>query len=160
MKATLLLVLVSLSTCSIIAQEQPNSLPPKIDITTEYDRFKDVTTVSVKPQVVTLTNAGQQVRHLTIGALFGYPGRELHTRPSSIFLTFGVISDTFTVSRDYKPSLIVLADGKKAFEGLASNTDRGALESGRVFEVFAAEVSVSMLEKIAAAKLVEMQLAV
>lgn len=156
MKFIRLALVICLLTTTALAQEI--KLPPRgkykhdKKIFSQYDKFKDKTTVSLAHLRLSSVSLG-------IAATFSHQGTDVKT-PDDVALWFYSYSSQWRFLRNR--SLMVIADGERLDLGGAARVD-SKVNSGRfsgvtVSETLGALVPLDKFLKIANAKSVEMQL--
>jgi hypothetical protein len=147
MKKLAALLLALLFALSVVAQE---SAPPKTGkVTQDYDRFKDLTTVSLEMQLT-----GEAPRGLAVKAVQSFGGKAPAKAPDKILLAFVSAGDKQEYAIEH--GLIFLADGERLkVDNSAYMKDRAG--SGYI-EMMVIAVPLETLKKVANAHKVEAQL--
>jgi hypothetical protein len=142
-----LLGILLLAGAALAQEQRVNPILPSINIETEYDRFKDVTTVVLKPEHVRVTSKNREVSFVTISAVFSFPGKE-HARPvESLQLAVSVYSYNWMFLNNRNPRLIALVGEKKALDVIAPRVD-GKTVADIVVEVMIATLTRAELQKL------------
>lgn len=136
--------------CFVFATAQDSKL------VSEYDRFKDLTTVASQYEHIRFSNA-PSVRFVQLRAVFNHKGKTLRTPPAKVTFGFMVTSYEWQFKHTERPSFIVLVDDKKIFDGNAETIDF-TVGSGYVMETEAIELEREIVKQMASAKTVEIQL--
>jgi hypothetical protein len=148
MKRLMLLPLVLLFTVSALSQtRQPG------DITSTYDKFKDLTTVSLFFMPVPT----EHYERLVLGVYFIYPGTTLKQNVSQVTLLLRSNSEQWKFLHEDERELIILADDERIPLGSIERI-QGEITSGGVAEFLGINLAASTFEKIVKAKKVEAQL--
>jgi hypothetical protein len=152
MKVLLLAVTLALAAAPQQATKKEPTASP-VTVEAKYDRFKDVTVITIEPQIVFEQPA---VSRLVFAAHAAYPGKvKAADYNVSLYLIFAAAStDAEFVGRN--PALYVLADEERVNLGTASLTD------SKTTETYAANSYLLTLTPTAARKIfkadrVEMQ---
>ncbi|MCI0392478.1 MAG: hypothetical protein MOB07_27415 [Acidobacteria bacterium] len=128
----------------------------------EYDKFKDMTFVRVKPMSIGSFTFQAIAGGLEISAMFSSKGQKI-TKPETISLKIISTSNAFKHIDERARKLIVLADGEQFDLGTMQMEDMGrgpsfSRYSGGIVEEMSVSVSQEGFAKITNAKKVEMQL--
>ena len=122
---------------------------PKVDV--EYDRFKDVTVVSISPIFVINPNP----TGLQFGLMSGYKGR-IPVTPKSVIGVFMSASPSEYEKYKISRGVIFLVDGERINLGTATHAPD--YRNGFFIEAMLIEVPFETLQKINRAKTVEVQI--
>lgn len=131
-------------------------LPQDSKLTTEYDRFKDLTTVANQYEYVRFSKA-PNVKFVQFRCTFNYKGRELRTPPDKLGLGFAVFSYEWQFETNTQPSLIILVDDRKIYDGDGERISFGA-DPGYVYEIVGIKIDRLIVKQMAEAKTVEIQI--
>lgn len=151
-----LLGILVLAGATLAQEQRVNPILPSFNIETEYDRFKDVTTVVLKPQHVRVTSKNREVSFVTISAVFSFPEKEQARPVESLKLAVSVYSYDWVFLNNRSPRLIALVDNKKAFDVIAPRVD-GKTVADIVAEVMIATLTRAELQKLINGKAVSVQ---
>jgi hypothetical protein len=152
--------LLYVAVCFIVAvtptaKGQENLISQKTGVQEDYDKFKDKTFVSVGPQYLTLPSSSK-VGRAWFSLMFSFEGSAIESEPLGYTFGLGVIAAEQPLGSDRR--LIILADGKRVFDDEASLLDTRNTTAG-VYEMVSIVLPPYVFRKIAAAKIVEAQIA-
>lgn len=135
--------------CAVAPAATKDYVTPKVDV--EYDRFKDVTVVSVAPVFVINPNP----TGLQFGLMSGYKGSTPIT-PKTVIGVFMSASPSEYEKYKISRGVIFLADGERLNSGTATH----ALDyrNGFYIEAMLVDIPFEVLQKINGAKNVEVQI--
>lgn len=122
----------------------------------QYDRFKDVTTIASEYEHVRFSNA-RDVRFVQFRCVVTHKGQTLKVPPVKMTFGFMVTSYEWQFKHSQRPSLIILVNGKNILDGNAETLDSRA-SAGYVVEVQAVELERDIVKQMANAKTVEIQI--
>lgn len=143
----------------VVARSQEyQPVAPEVGVQEDYDRFKDVTLISVGPQYVKVIKAPSSlnVRHVRFVAAFFYAGHTFQ-RPLAFGFSVAMETDDEGLFSDKTGGLIVLADKKRVCD---LNSIKGSAKHDRRGEIYRELdflLPLDVLREIADAKLVEAQ---
>lgn len=150
MKAVLAVALILICCLSADAQKE---VKPKGKVAEAYDRFKNVTTVSLHVQI---SQGWSDVYAPTLMAIFTYPGTQFQ-RPDKIFLGFSSDSKTWVFLEDWQRSFIALTENKRIDYGTMRRVS-GSAYLGGVLETAGLWVTAESYLELAMARTAEIQL--
>jgi len=135
--------------CAAAPAVTKDYVTPKVDV--EYDRFKDVTVVSISPVFVISPNP----TGLQFGLMSGYKGRTPIT-PKTVIGVFMSASPSEYEKYKISRGVIILADGERINLGTATH----ALDyrNGFYIEAMLVDIPFEVLQKINRARSVEVQI--
>lgn len=131
---------------------------PEPNVSKEYDRFKNTTTLSTPYEFIRFdAAANREIRSVQMRWITSYRGQVLKESPRLVTVGFSFISYEWQFIRSTQPSFIILVDGKKILDGNVSHIASDP-KTGYVSEIYAAQIDLSLAKQIAEAKVAEIQI--
>ncbi len=159
-------ILAVSATVNAQSPKQPRQFKHKGDIVSEFDKFKNETTIRLKPYFIAPAKGlGDPRSGLSLIAGFTHEGEQLTDKLKQVSLGLRFHAEYKAFDQLDMPHLLAIIDGERVDLGEMKMVDvtvgasKGFLSSGNVMytELAAVVVPKEMLKKLADAKAVEMQ---